>query len=92
MAAAAGFNDIEFPTTMEVDLEGLKARSDLVPDFMEKHTREQQQKFVAHVTDFREAVKRAVEEGPAWAAMLEDDIILTSPPSVAYERIKDAMV
>ena len=95
MAAAAGFQDIEFPSTLpyqEVDLEKLKVHGEVVQDFMEGYTREQQQKFFAHATDYKDVIKQAVEEGRAWVAMLEDDIILTAPPSVAYERIKQAVV
>lgn len=94
MAAAAGFTDIEFVSTLPyeaVDLEDLKARGVVGPDFMQTYTPVQQQKFAAHALDFRDAVMRAAEQGHDWIALLEDDIILVSPPSVASKRVRDAV-
>jgi hypothetical protein len=94
MAAAAGFTDIELVGTLpytEVDLEDLKARGEVSHDFCKNYNHVQQQKFAAHALDFRDLAKRAGVQGHAWVAFLEDDIVLTFPPSVASKRIRDAI-
>jgi hypothetical protein len=94
MAAAARFTDFEFVHTLpyaEVDLEDLKARGEVSPEFCKTYSLVQQQKFAAHALDFRDVARRASVQGHAWVALLEDDIVLTSPPSVASKRICDAI-
>jgi GR25 family glycosyltransferase involved in LPS biosynthesis len=94
MVRAAGFDDIEFPSTLayqEQDLEALAASGDIAPNFMAHQTRVLRQKYAAHVLDYRNTVTRALEETHEWVAIFEDDIVFTTPPSVASERIRQAM-
>ena len=53
--------------------------------------RVQRQKYAAHVLDYRNTVTRALEDAHEWVAIFEDDIVLTTPPSVASARIRQAM-
>jgi GR25 family glycosyltransferase involved in LPS biosynthesis len=95
MAAAAGFTDIAFARTLpyqEVDLADLKKMGAITDDFMKTHTLVQQQKFAAHALDFLDAARLAVFQGHSWVAMFEDDVVLTSPPSVASKRIREALL
>ena len=96
MVLAAGFNDIEFPSTLpyqEQDLEALAVSGDIDPNFMPhmNKTNEQRQKYAVHALDYRNTVTRALEEGHEWVTMFEVDVVLTTPPSVASERIRQAM-
>jgi hypothetical protein len=65
MVRAAGFDDIEFPSTLayqEQDLEALAASGDIAPNFMAhtNKTRVLRQKYAAHVLDYRNTVTRAL--------------------------------
>jgi hypothetical protein len=96
MVRAAGFDDIEIPSTLsyrEQDLEALAASGDIAPNFMAhtNKTRVLRQKYAAHVLDYRNTVTRALEDTHEWVAIFEDDILLTTPPSVASGRIRQAM-
>jgi hypothetical protein len=96
MVRAAGFDDIEFPSTLsyqDQDLEALATSGDIAPDFIAhmNKTRVLRQKYAAHVLDYRNTVTRALEEGHEWVAIFEDDIVMTTSPSVASERIRQAM-
>ncbi len=94
MVRAAGFDDIEFPSTLsyqDQDLEALAASGDLAPNFMAHKARVLRQKYAAHVLDYRSTVTRALEDAHEWVAIFEDDIVLTAPPSVASARIRQAM-
>jgi hypothetical protein len=96
MVRAAGFDDIEFPTTLpyqDQDLEALATSGDIAPDFIAhmNKTRVLRQKYAAHVLDYRNTVTRALEEGHEWVAIFEDDIVMTTSPSVASGRIRQAM-
>jgi hypothetical protein len=96
VVCAAGFNDIEFPSTLpyqEQDLEALAVSGDIAPNFMAhtNKTHEQRQKYAAHALDYRNTVTRALQEGHEWVAIFEDDAVLTTPPSLASERIRQAM-
>ena len=41
--------------------------------------------------DYRNTVSRALEEGHEWVAIFEDDLVMTTSPSVASGRIRQAM-
>ena len=93
MVRAVGF-DVEIVKSHSYDaaqLDKLRAEGKVSHLMLKDATTEQSLRYIAAALDHRRLVEMAVNANHSWVAIFEDDVILTSSPSLAASRIKGAM-
>ena len=94
MVRAAGFDDVEFVHTSDIesiDLAALEAAGSLSDRFNKGASPVQRLKYIANALDYGAVIKAAIAANHSWVAVFEDDIILTTSPGEAAERIGGAV-
>ena len=104
MIRAAGFDSIQFADTTrdgsEIDVHAMAAlvsAGELSPHLIsgsKVRSLEQKRKCVAQALDYRDLLRAALSTSDKhpWIAIFEDDIILTTRPSLASSRIQQALL
>ena len=103
MLRAAGFDSIQFADTTrdgsEINVDALAAlvsAGELSPHFSSSKVKslEQKRKYVANALNHRDLLRAALSKSDThpWIAIFEDDIILTTRPSLASSRIHQALL
>ena len=104
MIRAAGFDNIQFADTTRDGSEinapamaALVSAGELSPHFISGSkvmSLEQRRKYVAQALDHRDFLRAALStcDKHRWIAIFEDDIILTTRPSLASSRIQQALL
>jgi hypothetical protein len=94
MIYAAGFDQVSMAQTHdieEIDLESWMASGKVSGHFNKGNTMEQRLRYVAAAVDHRNIIEMALRQNYSWVAVFEDDIILTTSPSIASTRILGAL-
>ena len=100
MLRAVGFDHVEFPATIaidELDLSELEKLGWVSSEW--EHSgqlldHDKKMRYIAHALDYKAAV--AMTQAPTapivpWVAIVEDDLVLTTSPKTAAQRIREAV-
>jgi len=94
MIYAAGFDHVSMVKThdiKELNVGALVASGKVSGHFQKGDTIEQLLKYVANAVDHCNILEIGLRQNYSWVAVFEDDIILTTSPSIASTRIRGAL-
>ena len=94
MIYAAGFDQVSMAQTHDIEEINLRAwvtTGKVSGHFNKGNTMEQRLRYVAAAVDHRNIIEMALRQNYSWVAVFEDDIILTTSPSIASTRILGAL-